>query len=64
MRKTSDKPVEQADPLLVALEKGITDVLTNKDATAKEKIAAITAGVKVAAIKHKIEGGDQGGFFD
>lgn len=64
MRKTSEKPVEQADPLLTALEKGITDVLSNAEATVKDKMAAIAAGVKVAAIKHKISGGDQGGFFD
>jgi len=58
------KPKDGEDPLIKSLEAGIKAVLHDKDATVKDKMAAIAAGVKVAAIKHKISGDDKGGFFD
>ena len=65
MTKRTDKHKDPGDPLIEALEQGIKSVLNDKDATVKEKMAAIAAGTKVAAIKHKISGGDdKGGFFD
>lgn len=52
--------------LLDAMEKGIRDVLENKDATAEQKIQAINAGSKLLQIKHKIAGesDEPGSFFN
>lgn len=49
---------------MTALEDGVRKVLANKRATPGERVAAITAGAKLLAIRHKITGGDEKGFFD
>ncbi len=58
--KTSD------DKFLKELEVSVLAILKNRKATKSEKLQAITAGVKVAQIRHKITGGgdDETGFFD
>ncbi len=48
---------------IAALEDGIRALLSDPDATPSEKSAAISAGVKLALARHKIEGGDEGNFF-
>lgn len=59
------KHVPVSDELITMLEKGITDVINDKEATVKDKMSAIAAGVKVAAIKHRLANPDEkGGFFD
>ncbi len=45
------------------LEQGVRGVLSNRKATASEKLQAVAAGVKLLAIRHKISGGDEEGFF-
>ncbi len=45
------------------LEKGVRGVLKSKKATASERLQAVAAGVKLLAIRHKISGGDEEGFF-
>lgn len=54
------------DDLLKDLEAGVRGILKNRKASKADKLAAINAGVKLAAIKHKITGGgdDEQGFFD
>lgn len=56
--------VGQEDQFLAELEAGVRGILKNRKATKAEKLSAITAGVKVAQIKHRINGGDDDkGFF-
>jgi hypothetical protein len=45
------------------LEQGVRSVLGNRKATASEKLQAVAAGVKLLAIRHKISGNDESGFF-
>lgn len=54
----SKKP--KTDDLLVKLEDGVRAVLDDPDADVKDRMQAITAGVKIAQIKHKISD-DSGG---
>lgn len=49
--------------LLEELEKSILDMLEKPRLPNAEKLKAIEAGVKVLAIKHKIDGGGQDGAF-
>jgi hypothetical protein len=51
------------DTLMATLEQGIRAVLKDKDASTSERLQAITAGAKLLAVRHKLEGGDEGGFF-
>ena len=54
----------KADEFLAALEKGVLDIIKNKKSTKADKLSAINAGVRLAAIKHKVNGGDADeGFF-
>ena len=54
----------KTDEFLAALEKGVLDIIKNKKSTKADKLSAINAGVRLAAIKHKVQGGDQDeGFF-
>jgi len=48
---------------LAVLEDGVKKVLSNKRSTPSERMAAVNAGVKLLAIRHKISGGDDEGFF-
>ena len=52
------------DDFMAVLERGVRQVLADKKATASEKLAAVNAGAKLLAIKHKIETGDSDNFFD
>lgn len=51
------------DPFLKALMEGVRKVLDNRKATPSERMAAVNAGVKLLAIKHKINGDGETGFF-
>jgi hypothetical protein len=58
------KPPDESEKFLGILEGGVKAVLKDATATAGERVAAITAGAKLLAIRHKISDGDQKGFFD
>jgi hypothetical protein len=58
------KPQDESEKFLGILEGGVKAVLKDGSATAGERVAAITAGAKLLAIRHKISDGDQKGFFD
>ena len=52
------------EAFLDALEDGILKVMKAKKATVAEKIAAINAGTRVAAIRHRVNGSEPDtGFF-
>lgn len=53
------------DQFLAELEAGVRHILKNRKSTKSDKLAAINAGVRLAAIKHRIANGtDQDeGFF-
>ncbi len=57
---------KKASPLtfLKTLERGIRDVLKDKNASAPDKLKAIEVGAKVAAIQLKVSGGDDDAFFN
>jgi hypothetical protein len=49
---------------LAVLEESVRSILKNRKASKSEKLSAITAGVKVAQMRHRITGGDENeGFF-
>lgn len=54
---------EASDDFLDTLEDGVRGVLKDKRAKPAERVAAITAGAKVAAIRHRINGDDETSFF-
>jgi hypothetical protein len=55
----------KTDVFLQELEKSILKILKATKVTKSERIAAITAGTRLALIKHRINGGDDSkGFFD
>lgn len=54
---------EKTDDFQAVLEQGVRRVLENRKATASERLQAVAAGVKLLAIKHKINGGDEDSFF-
>ena len=54
---------DDSDKFLGILEGGVKAVLKDKDASAAERVAAITAGAKLLAIRHKISGADEDSFF-
>jgi hypothetical protein len=62
VKSESDKDEKFLDDL----EQGILKVMTSRKASNAEKIAAANAGIRLAAIKYKIAGGDvePSGFFD
>jgi hypothetical protein len=52
------------DVFLTELENAVRLVLKNRKSKPTDKLAAINAGVRLAAIKHKISNGDpEEGFF-
>jgi ribosomal protein S6E (S10) len=60
----SDKNSAENDKFLDDLETAVRRIITNKKASKADQLSAINAGVKIAAIKHKIRGGDDDkGFF-
>jgi hypothetical protein len=47
------------------LEDGIKKVMRSKKSSNAEKVSAINAGIRLAAIRYKVAGGDpEVGFFD
>ena len=53
------------DPFLTEMEKAVRSIINNRKASRADKLAAINAGTKLAAIRYKINGGDgDKGFFD
>ena len=56
------------DAFMKKLEAGITKILNNKDSSKADRIGAINAGIRLAAIKHKINTANEDdgpkGFFD
>jgi hypothetical protein len=58
------KPEGRDDVFLTELENAVRLVLKNRKSKPTDKLAAINAGVRLAAIKHKISNGDpEEGFF-
>jgi hypothetical protein len=55
---------EQTDEFLAVLEESVKKVLANRKATSSERMAAVNAGLKLIAIKYKIEGNEDKGFFE
>jgi len=54
------------DKLLKELEKHVLEVLKSRKSTKADKLAAINAGTRLAAIRHKINGSgdeEEKGFF-
>jgi hypothetical protein len=52
-----------ADKFLDVLEEGVRKVLDNPKSKPSERVAAISAGVKVAMIRHRISSGEEDSFF-
>jgi hypothetical protein len=53
------------DVFLQELEDGVRKILKSAKASKADKLSAIGHGVKLALIKHRINGGDdKAGFFD
>ena len=42
------------DDFFALLEKGVKDILRDKDSSPAQKIQAITAGTKLLQVKHKV----------
>jgi hypothetical protein len=60
----SDAKKDKDGKFLDDLEKGILKVMRAAKSTNEQKIAAINAGVRLAAIRHKVTEGDtEAGFF-
>lgn len=53
----------KSEDFMATLENGVKQVLGNRKATAAERMAAVNAGVKLLAIRHKIEGSEDSDFF-
>ncbi len=53
------------DKFLDDLEAAVRAILNNKKASKADHLSAIGQGIKIAAIRHKISGGDtEKGFFE
>jgi hypothetical protein len=62
--KTDIEP-DKDDQFLDFLEEGIKKIVLSRKSSTAEKIAAINAGHRVAAMRYKVAGGDpETGFFD
>jgi hypothetical protein len=57
------KSLNGSEKFLRLLERNVKSVLLDDDATTENRLAAINAGAKLLAIRHKIEAGDSSGFF-
>lgn len=62
----TEMPKPVTDEFLTKLEAAVLGILKGgKGIKPADKLSAINAGVKIAAIKHKVTGGDdKGGFFE
>lgn len=63
MTKSDDAEIERSGKFIDELEAGVRSVLKKKGATASERLNAVQAGVKLLAIRWKIEGGDDDSSF-
>lgn len=54
---------EPEDKFLVELKTAVRGIIGNRKTSKADKLAAINAGIKIAAIEHKMTDGDKG-FFD
>lgn len=63
MSAKKPKQETEKDGFLEVLEQGVRDVLKDKETTPAEKMAAINAGSKLLAIRHKITDGNDDSFF-
>ena len=52
------------DKFLDDLEEAVRTIIKNKKASKADQLSAIAAGVKIAAIRHRISGGEEKGFFE
>jgi hypothetical protein len=57
------KSLNGSEKFLRLLERNVKSVLLDDDASTENRLAAINAGAKLLAIRHKIEAGDSSGFF-
>jgi hypothetical protein len=56
---------DKDEQFLDDLEEGIKKVMRAKKSSNAEKVSAINAGIRLAAIRYKVAGGDpETGFFD
>ena len=58
------EPDRGDDNFLRLLENGVKRVLRDKEATASERLAAVSAGAKILMLKFKISGDDEKNFFN
>ena len=63
MDAKKDAQANGSEAFMAILEAGVTKVLENRKATPSERMAAVNAGVKILAIRYKISGGEDEGFF-
>jgi len=59
--------VQKDDEFFKLLEKGVRDVLNDKDAKAADRLKAIEIGAKLLQVRYRIkgsEGGEDGSFFE
>lgn len=57
------KTAEPQDEFLAELKEAVRKIVRNRKTSKADKLAAIGMGVKIAAIEHKMDGGEKG-FFD
>jgi len=62
MSKASKPDESVSEDFLKTLEDGVRTVLADKKAKASERVAAISAGAKLLAIRHKLSDDDKGFF--
>jgi hypothetical protein len=56
--------VREDGEFMQVLEDTVRRILANRKTKPEDRTAAINAGIKLLAIKHRISGGDVKGFFD
>jgi hypothetical protein len=60
----SEAPAPETDgDLLADLEKAVRTIIRSSKTSKADKLAAIVAGTKLLAIRHRIQGDDEKGFF-
>jgi hypothetical protein len=64
MTKKDHEINDEDEEFLRLLEDGVKKVLKDKDAKPGLRLQAVQAGAKLLAIRHKILGNDEKGFFD
>ena len=64
MTKKDHEINDEDEEFLRLLEDGVKKVLKDKEAKPGLRLQAVQAGAKLLAIRHKILGNDEKGFFD